>query len=64
MGHVLGWRLMQVFYRRTAVDEQQEQSGVVEVSPASLRPDIDYFSQCVVLNFSGSKTAVSNFTFA
>jgi hypothetical protein len=56
--------MMQVFYRRRGVAEQQERSRVVQVLRVPRRRDVDYFSQCVVLNFSGSKTASSNLTFA
>jgi hypothetical protein len=55
---------MRVFYRRRGVVEQQERSGLIRGILGDEATDVDYFSQWVVLNFSGSKTAGSNFTFA
>jgi hypothetical protein len=55
---------MRVFYRRRGVAEQQERSGLIRGILGDEATDVDYFSQWVVLNFSGSKTAGSNFTFA
>ena len=63
-GHVLGLEIMGVFYRLRGVAKQQERSGFVRGILGVEATDVDYFSQWVVLNFSGSKTAGSNFTFA
>ena len=58
---------MGVFYRRKGVAEQRRTIAglVIGIAAAKLpRMDAAYFSQWVVLNFSGSKTAGSSFTFA
>ena len=56
--------VMRVFYRRSGVAEQQERTGFVRGILGVEASEVDYFSQWVVLNFSGSKTAGSNFTLA